>query len=86
MVPTSFEKSNCILSPPEGVSLNDMGVLSAYTGKLPNGVPVIISCWKMTPKELKALETNGRIWLTVIGTETPPVLISPLSPFKKEEA
>jgi hypothetical protein len=45
------------------------------------GVPVVISCWKLTQEEVQTLISTGRIWLTVVGKSMPPVSVSVHSPF-----
>ncbi len=55
--------------------------LSVYRGQQANGVPVVISCWKLTQEELAEFQRTGRVWLTVMGTTMPPVALSALSPW-----
>ena len=38
-----------------------------------SGIPVVVSCWKMTAEELAEINRTGRVWLVVWGVTQPPV-------------
>lgn len=42
----------------------------------------ILTCWKMTPEELKQIQETGQIWLSVLTFNKPlqPVLLSATKP------
>lgn len=86
MIPTSFDESNLVLNPPEGVSVEEVGVLSVCAGTDYNGGPVLVSCWKMTIEEMAEFKRSGRVWLTVQGEAMPPVLLDCVSPFEVRAA
>lgn len=71
----AFDEGNTILDPPTGVSLEDCDVLNVCKGVLPNGIPVVISCWKITTEELEEITRTGRIWLMVWGDTMPPAAV-----------
>ncbi len=62
-----------------------LGKCQGYTG-LPikdtklnwNGTeyPVMISCWEPTPDEAKRIAEGGKIYLAIMGTVHPPVIMS----------
>lgn len=78
MVPVSFEQENNLLSCPEELEGDDLNVCIAKTK---GDLPIIISCWKITKKELEEIKKTGRLWLCVYGTAMPPVALSTESPF-----
>lgn len=43
-------------------------------------VPCMISCWEPTPAELAALNAGGKVYLRVVGTGHPPVMLYALGP------
>jgi hypothetical protein len=45
------------------------------------GVPVVVSCWKVTREELDQIIATGRVWLTVCGETMPPCEVSGTRPF-----
>lgn len=51
-------------------------------GATPEGgdARVMVSCWEPTPDELAQLNAGGKIYLTVMGTQHPPVLLSTKDP------
>ena len=36
----------------------------------------IISAWRLTPAEIAEVQRTGVVWLSVLGTTLPPVLVS----------
>ena len=42
---------------------------------LPDGVPVMLSCWKPSPEELQTLNEGGYVTLGIVGTQHPPVML-----------
>ena len=38
------------------------------------------SCWEPTPAELAALVAGGKVYLRIIGTGHPPVMVYALGP------
>ena len=54
-----------------------------------NGVPYIITAWEIEPEDLKKLNETGIIYMSVVGTSIPPVLLevnNPIQPIEKEGA
>jgi hypothetical protein len=78
--PSSFEESNCVLNPPEGLE-EEIDCLSVFRGVNDAGMPVVISCWKPTREELEEILQTGRIWLVIAGKTQPPALLQGHNPF-----
>jgi hypothetical protein len=43
-------------------------------------LPGMTSCWEPTPAELAALVAGGKVYLRIIGTGHPPVMVYALGP------
>ena len=77
MIPTSFAEANVVLDKPSGMSRDECTALSVLSTTLKeSGIPVVVSCWKLTAKELKEMARTGRVWLVVCGDTMPPVMLS----------
>lgn len=74
-IPASFQESNMVLNPPEGMTLDQCSVLSVLRAFTPNMEPVVVSCWKLTPEELAEINRTGRVWVTVWGITMPPIAV-----------
>jgi hypothetical protein len=79
MIASSFDESNCILNPPEGMSPEECNVLSVCKGMI-GDMPVVISCWKCTKEELEEINRTGRVWLMIMGETMPPAHIQGIKP------
>lgn len=82
MISTSFPEENLVLDPPIGTTNQDIECIPVYAGRLEDGAPVIISCWKVTAEELREIQRTGRVWLMVLGVAMQPVIISGKNPFE----
>lgn len=78
-IPCSFAEENRILDKPADMTTDQCESLPVASGTL-NGVPVVISCWKLTQEELDHVNKTGRIWLFVCGRTMPPCLIMGTKP------
>jgi len=86
MVPCSFPESNGVLDPPEGVTLDDCGVLSVCFTHFDDEkrTPVTIACWKLTAGELETLKKTGRIWVGGRGHTMQPLFLTADNPFQED--
>ena len=85
MIAVSFEQENKVLDPPMGFTVDQCEALPVHQGHLQSGLPVVISCWKITKEELEELHKTGRVWLMVLGVAMPPVTLSTEIPFVEQE-
>lgn len=81
MIPASFKESSDSLGPPDGMSEEDVGSLSIARIVDSDGNISVVSCWKLTPEELREVFNTGRVWLLVRGLTMPPVAVVAESPF-----
>lgn len=79
MDPCGFDEANHVLGPPEGLREDQVGSLRCMIG-LMGSAPVIISCFRATPADIAEIQRTGRVWLTVMGTGMPPVIVSSRKP------
>lgn len=82
MIATAFDEENGIASKPPSMGADECAALSIFSGFNTDGVPVVISCWKITKEELEEFNRTGRIWLIVCGKSMPPVALTAVNPFK----
>lgn len=79
--PTSFDESNAVLGRPDGVTDEQCGPLSIAYARQPDGIPNVVSCWKLTREELDEINRTGRVWIGVLGEGMPAIWVSGVSPF-----
>jgi hypothetical protein len=79
----SFEESNVVLGRPQSMTDEQCGPLSVWRGVCADGVPRVISCFKLTKDELEQINRTGRVWLFVIGETMPPVALQTAHPWKE---
>ncbi len=84
--PASFDESNDCLGPPQGMSEDQVSSLSIARVVDEEGVPTVISCWKLTREELNEIKATGRVWLGICGLSMPPAWISGTKPFPEPAA
>lgn len=82
MFATNFDESNHVLDKPPGMDREECEALSVWVGPLPNGFPVVVSCWKPTAEELEEIKRTGRVWLMIWGPTMPPAVLLGVSPFQ----
>jgi hypothetical protein len=81
MVPASFDEANTVLGKPSDMTADDCEALSVLRTETVSGLPVVVSCWKLTQKELEEINRTGRVWLLVYGQTMPPVALDGSKPF-----
>jgi len=81
MGPIEFKEQNLILTKPQSMTdkeCQSLPVLRLETGQ-------IVSCWKLSEKDLKKINTTGVVWLSVwSGRSAPPVAVTVDQPFIME--
>ena len=65
-------------------TLDGCGDLPAVAAHDENGVNYIISAWEITPEELEKVKETGIIYLSVVGTQIPPVALLVENPMIEE--
>ncbi len=70
MKPIDFPQRTFTLTKPMSMTGEECGSLPAYRGE-----NEIISCWRPTWRERLSILIHGRVWLRVMGTAHPPVLL-----------
>lgn len=83
MVPTSFDEENTVLDTPPGLSPELCAPLPVWVGSTTDGLPVVVSCWKLTQEELKEIQQTGRVWITVLGVGMQPIMPSGYKPIER---
>lgn len=84
MIPTGFDEENGVLGRPIGMTDEQCLPLSICRTYLHDGLPCIISCWKMTADELAEINRTGRVWLGIVGPSMPPAFLAGISPFNQD--
>lgn len=79
--PASFEESNAVLGPPQGMDEDEVSSLCILRAEQ-DGAPVVISCWKLTKEELEEINRTGRVWLGIYGVTMPPAWVAGIKPLE----
>jgi len=79
MLPVDFEQANATLGPPDDMS-NCTG-LRVHKGYDIDGLPAIVSKWRLSKEDLEEINTTGELWLIIYGHGQPPVCLTTESPF-----
>ncbi len=75
MYPTAFEGSNAVLDAPEGCPV-PVGPINVCRAVNEDGIPTVITCWKLTQEDLDEIIRTKRVWLGAMGLSMPPVWLS----------
>jgi len=81
MEATSFPEVNSVLSPPSSMTEDECRSLSVCRCKDSAGSDVVISAWKLVADEVEQVLRGEPLYLTVMGTSMPPVILSFKRPF-----
>lgn len=81
MIPSSFDEANQVVDKPIDMTRDECGALDTWVGQDSDGLPVVISCWKMTKEELEEVNKTGRVWCFHYGNYLQPHALSGLHPF-----
>jgi hypothetical protein len=59
MIPTSFDESNHVLDKPKDMAREQCDALSVFVGQTQDGLPVVISCWKLSRSTRQVASGSG---------------------------
>lgn len=80
MIAQDFEESNITYNPPADLEESQCPKVPAFVGEIETGilegVKIIVLCYKPTPEEAFWIEQGGEIYLTILGQNLPPHMIS----------
>lgn len=83
MLPTKFPEANFIFTKPEDMTDEQCMDLPVWRGNGADGVPMIISYWKLSYEDLQEINKTGGVWLRIIGSGMPPVALEVECPFTR---
>lgn len=75
MLPIDFPGSNFTFTKPQGMTDEQCMSLRVFKGHDTEGNPVIISAWKPSYEDIKAINEGRPIWFSCRGLGMPPVSI-----------
>jgi len=84
-----FAEANTVLRAPtpEDAAAGTVYDLAVCRYRDLDGCPNVISKWKFTPEELQAvIASDGEFWFNSWGNTHPPIWISGLDPFNRQES
>lgn len=81
MIPVQFKEANFTFTKPDNMTDEQCMSLPVFRGKDQGGIPVIISCWKLSKEDLDDINKTGQIYLSIAGDGMPPVSIFTENPF-----
>lgn len=82
MMPVDFKEANFTFLKPKGMTDDECGDLRVFLGKYPDETPCIISKWRPNKEDIEAINAGQPIWVSVIGTQTPPISLFTENPFE----
>lgn len=82
----SFPESDAVLDKPNGMTYEDCSALSILRVQTADGMPAVVSCWKLTAEELAEINRTGRVWLMIYGVTMPPSVVCGEKPFTVQES
>lgn len=78
MIPKRIAGATRYLGAPEGWNPDadgDCAHLAIQDTQLDGGTPVMVSAWEPTPAEIAALNEGKPVYLQIVGTSHPPVMV-----------
>jgi hypothetical protein len=78
MIPRRIAGATRYLGAPKGWEPDgngDCAHLAIQDATLDGGAPIMVSAWEPTPAELKAMQEGAPVYLQIIGTDHPPVML-----------
>ena len=79
MNPTRHPSNNAVLGRPADMTDDECSALAVtrIVYDLANGdqVPASVSFWQLSPEQLALLNEGKRVWLSVMGTTHPPLML-----------
>lgn len=82
MLPVRIEGCTRVLGAPKGWTPETSGPCCglAIRDEANGDAPCMTSAWEPTPAELAVLNAGGRVFLRIVGTGHPPVMVYALGP------
>ena len=78
MKPTSFKESNLVLGAGGNPNTEDLVIARSIDN---DGIPFVVSRWKLSKEELERINETGDVWLCIMGNTMPPVMPTVFQPF-----
>jgi hypothetical protein len=75
MRPTQHPSNNDVLRAPPGVPIEECTPLAITRAEYPNGAPVVLSYWRPSEAERKAIAEGALVAFQAWGRTHPPVYI-----------
>lgn len=76
MSPIRFAEANIVMKRPANMTEEECADVHAYRAD-----GQVITAWRPTPEELVKMNLGEPVWLYVIGSTMPPVLVTMENPF-----
>lgn len=80
MKPIETKETNVVFT------LKGCGDLPAVAAHDEDGVNYVITAWEISPEELDRIRETGVIWLSVVGTQVPPLALLADNPMIGDES
>ena len=77
---TSFKQSNIVIGAGGNPNTGD-AVACVALDEMDEGMPSIITRWKLEPQELEKVKETGEIWIKILGTQMNPICPLAFHPF-----
>lgn len=80
MIPVPFDQQNTVFGKPEDMTDEECGPLPAHIGHDEHGFQIVVSCWQLSPEEIKQISETGKLWCCVVGPFVPPISLHTETP------
>ena len=86
MIPARIADTTVVIGEPIGWDKDRDGPCAGLPIRISmsEGHPIMESAWEPTPAELAALNNGGKVYLRVVGSSHPPVMLYALGPGEQE--
>lgn len=75
MQPIPFSERERVLAPPVGEH-QTIGGLRVVDVAFADGTSAVVSCWQLSPEEIKRITETDRLYVAVMGKTQPPIYLS----------
>jgi len=81
-LPTQFPQSNFVFKKPSNMTDEECFELPVCKTNDIAGLPVIVTCWRLSKEDLEEINKSGVVWVQIVGHGMPPISVYTENPFE----